>query len=63
VTYEELGHLLRMKEADIKKNVLYDALRRGIGTHLFYCFIILSFYHFILIFIQNLLVIIIFLKK
>jgi hypothetical protein len=31
VTYEELGHLLRMKEADIKKNFLYDALRRGIG--------------------------------
>ena len=31
VTYEELGHLLRMKEADIKKNALYDALRRGIG--------------------------------
>eukprot|EP00026_Physarum_polycephalum_P000260 Phypoly_transcript_00260.p1 GENE.Phypoly_transcript_00260~~Phypoly_transcript_00260.p1 ORF type:complete len:1826 (+),score=425.65 Phypoly_transcript_00260:56-5533(+) len=33
VTYEELGHLLRMKEADIKKNVLYDALRRGIAAH------------------------------
>lgn len=33
VTYEELGHLLRMKEVDIKKNPLYEALRRGIAAH------------------------------